>query len=655
MGNSKTQESKALHARILSGSIILLLGSGMTAAINFAYNTAVARFLGPTAFGHATAVYTLLTLISAVTLSFQIVPAKVVAQQNTPAAKAAVYRLFHRGAWSCGVLVALVLILFQTPIASFLNLPSPLLVAIIAVAAAFYVPLGSRRGYIQGAFGFKSLSTNLVIEGITRLFGSLLMIRLHYGVNGVIAANAAAIAVAYFAAMPKLPARAEHQVRLSHALRESAQAITFFAGQVLINNCDIVLVKHFFPPVQAGLYAAVSMVGRVIFAFSSAVVNSMFPLVAGTDDEERKDAKVIATSLLLVLSIGMPIVLLLRVAPASLWTAFLGSGFAISGGHGLPYLLSLYALTTVIYSLSVVMITYEMSYKIANTSWVQLAFGGLVIAGICEFHGSLRQVIMVQLVLMLVLLVFVALPFLINSGISLRRLHSQVGTPIRILRPVPEDVVIAEFLKSEFNRPIFREYQDDLGDIVRHPHLEDYEENAKRKALLFIRHFSLWKELPQDTVWYEVEIRDQDLDRIRVFPRAQWPNLAPRTLSIIDVAERIRKRQESHAGPFEAKIDTIGERLLQPDDDLGSVLLIGVNEYQSLTVLDGNHRLVAAMLTKPRRTQRLRYLCGFSPHMNECCWYTTNVATLFRYGKNLVKHLTRDHEAELARLLQRAG
>ena len=89
MVNGQMQESKSLHARILSGSVVLLLGSGLTAAINFAYNVAVARILGPAAFGHATAVYTLLTLISAVTLSFQIVPAKVVAQQSTLETKGA--------------------------------------------------------------------------------------------------------------------------------------------------------------------------------------------------------------------------------------------------------------------------------------------------------------------------------------------------------------------------------------------------------------------------------------------------------------------------------------------------------------------------------------------------------------------------------------
>ena len=657
MVNGQKQESRTLQARILSGSFVLLLGSGLTAAINFAYNVAVARFLGPTGFGHATAVYTLLTLISAVTLSFQIVPAKVVAQQKTPEAKSAVYRQFHRGAWSFGLLVALLLFVFQSGIASFLRLPSPILVDLIAIGAAFYVPLGSRRGYIQGAYGFRSLASSLVLEGSVRLCGSVLLVLLGAGVKGVIAANAAAMAVAYFAAAPKLTGSVPSQIHPMHAIRESIQALVFFAGQVLINNCDIVLVKHFFTPAMAGLYAAIAMVGRVIFSFSQAVVNSMFPLVAGTGDEERRDLKVIATALLLVLSIGCSVALFLRLAPAGLWTSFFGRGFAVSGEYGLPYLLSLYAVTTILYCLSVVVITYEMSYKIANTSWIQLAFSGVLILGICEFHSSLRQVIVVQLVLMVSLLVFVASPFLFNALMTSHHPLQQLSgsRPVRLIRRTTEDEAIAEFLKSEFYRPVFRDYQDRLQEIVSNPNLEDADENAKRRALFFIRHFALWKELPPGTEWYEVEITEADLERIRVFPRAQWRNFAPKTFSILEVAERMRKQQGVDAGAFQAKIQMIGTRLLEPDDNLGTVLLIGVNENEPLTILDGNHRLVASMLTEPRRTERLRFLCGFSPRMTECCWYETNLSTLFRYAKNVLRNLVRDHEGELERLLQRAG
>jgi O-antigen/teichoic acid export membrane protein len=651
-----TQKSRSLQARIVSGSYVLLLGSGLAAAINFAYNISVARFLGPTSFGHATAVYTLLTLISAVTLSFQIVPAKVVAQQSTPEAKSAVYRDFHRGAWICGIVVALLLVLFSTGIANYLKLPSPILVDLIALGAAFYVPLGTRRGYIQGAYGFRVLATNLILEGLVRLGGSLLMMILGLGVRGVIAANAAAIAAAYFAAAPKLAPAVPSHLRFSQALRESLQAMVFFAGQVIINNCDIVLVKHFFTPTMAGLYAAVAMVGRVIFALSSAVVNSMFPLVAGTKDEERKDLRVIATSLLLVLAIGCTLALGLRIAPAWIWTKFFGSGFGIAGKYDLPYLLSLYAVTTIIYTLSVVMITFEMSYKIANTSWVQLAFSGVVIAGICQFHSSLREVIMVQLILMVGLLIFVALPFLITSLTDSRDMQiGGSGLPIRAVWRVSEDEVIAEFLRSEFNNPAFSNYQDSMRGIVAKPNLDDPIENAKRRALLFIRHLALWKELPEGTQWYEVELKETDLSRIRVFPRAQWLNLARGNFSITEVAERMRIRQSIEESPFLSKIKGIGERLQQEDDHLGSVLLIGLSETEPLTILDGNHRMVAAMLATPRRVEKLRFLCGLSPKMRECCWYNTNLVTLSRYGRNVLKHALRDPEAELARLLQSPG
>ena len=656
MVNGPTQKSRSLPARIVSGSYVLLLGSGLAAAINFAYNISVARFLGPTSFGHATAVYTLLTLISAVTLSFQIVPAKVVAQQSTPEAKSAVYRDFHRGAWICGIVVASLLFVFSRAIAEYLKLPTPILVQLIAVGAAFYVPLGARRGYIQGAYGFRVLATNLILEGLVRLGGSLTMMMLGMGVRGVVGANAAAIAGAYFAAAPKLAPAVPSHLRFSQALRESLQAMVFFAGQVIINNCDIVLVKHFFTPTLAGLYAAVAMVGRVIFALSSAVVNSMFPLVAGTKDEERKDLRVIATSLLLVLTIGCTLALGLRLAPAAIWTTFFGSGFGIAGKYDLPYLLSLYAVTTIIYTLSVVMITYEMSYKIANTSWVQLAFSGVVIAGICQFHSSLREVILVQLILMVGLLIFVALPFLITSLTDSRDMQiTGPGSPIRAVWRVSEDEVIAEFLRSEFNNPVFSSYQESMRGIVTKPNLEDPVENAKRRALLFIRHLALWKELPEGTEWFEVELKETDLARIRVFPRAQWLNLARGNFSITEVAERMRIRQSIEESPFLSKINSIGERLEQDNDHLGSVLLIGVNETDPLTILDGNHRMVAAMLATPRRVEKLRFLCGLSPKMRECCWYNTNLVTLSRYGRNVLRHALRDPEAELARLLQSTG
>jgi len=656
LANSVTHKTKSLQARIVSGSVVLLTGSGLTMAINLAYNIVIARFLGTTGFGHATVVYTLLTLLSAVTLAFQMIGSKVVAQQDTPEGKTAVYRLFHRGAWACGITVALLLVVFQRPISDYLNLPDPVLVALISIGAAFYVPLGARRGNIQGTLGFHALAINMVIEQAVRLGGAVALIKMGMGLNGVIIANSAAVAIAYYAVPFKLTGHAKNPLRFSYAARETFQATIFFSGQMLINNCGIVLVNHYFIASDAGIYAAVAMVGRVIYSMSMAVVNSTFPLVAGTSDEERRDLRVIATSLLLVLGIGAGIAVILMVAPAALWTHLFGAGFQIAGRYNIPYLLALYALSTVIYSLAAVIISFEMSYKIANTSWVQLAFSGVLVVAISRFHSSLREVVLVQLGLMVVLFVLVSLPFLFNALTNPKDLLQGAGCrPFRLIREASEDEVIAEFLKSDFHRHEFREYHDTLRDIVLKPDFDNAEENAKRRALLFIRHLSLWKELPEGTEWYQVEVNEADLGNIRIFPRAQWRRIADGSFSATGVAHGMRTRPHLLETSFLAKIDAIGDQLRQTNPGLGAVILIGVSENEPLTVLDGNHRLIAAMLASPGRVKKLKFLCGLSPRMTECCWYNSNFVTLFRYARNVLTHTVRNPEAELARLLRNAG
>lgn len=653
MTNSRTHKTKALQARIVSGSVVLLSGSGLATAVNLTYNLIIARYLGPKSFGHATAIYSLLILLSAVTLSYQIICSKIVAQQQSEEGKAAAYRMFHRSSWGCGLAVGFVLILFQSSITGYLNLPDPILVILVAIGAAFYIPLGSRRGYLQGVYRFRGLATNMVLEGVVRLGGAFLLLALGYGVRGVIAANAAAIAAAYLVIPPKIASQRPSPIGLWKTILEMSQALLFFAGQVLINNSDVVLVKHLFSARDAGLYAAVAMVGRVIFSFCAAVVNTTFPLVAGTGSEERRDLRVIATSIALVAGIGSAFVIGLYLMPPWIWSSLFGSGFEIAGKYNLSYLQALYALKSVSYSLCAVIITYEMSYKIANTSWIQLLFSGVLIEGISHFHTSLREVILVQIDIIVGLLVFVAIPFLIEI---IRESRSQAAArkcaPVKLIRQVTEDQVIAEFLKSDFHRPEFLPYRGTFGGIVARPNFDDPVENAKRRALLFTMHLSLWAEVPEDTSWYEVEVNHPGIEAIRAFPRAQWRKLARGNYAITDVAVRLRAMRASLPPDFLSKIDRISGDLSQGKNGFGAVILIGTRETEPLTVLDGNHRLVAALDGAPERLVKLRFMCGLSPRMKQCCWYHTSPATLFRYGQHLVSRAMSGPDVELARLLR---
>jgi hypothetical protein len=254
---------------------------------------------------------------------------------------------------------------------------------------------------------------------------------------------------------------------------------------------------------------------------------------------------------------------------------------------------------------------------------------------------------------MIALFVCVAFPFLLNSLAGAKSL-SVAGAcrPVRLIRRLSEDEVIAEFLKSDFDSPVFHEYRRTMNDIVAAPNFKDAGENAKRRALLFLRHLSLWKEIPAGTEWYEVEVNEGELENIRVFPRAQWRKLAEGHYAVTEVAERLKTRSHMLDAPFLGKIASISDQLVREGAVQGSVILIGLNENEPLTVLDGNHRLMAAVLASPRCIQKLKFVCGISPRMRECCWYNTNFGTLFRYAKNMIVNALRNPEAELARLLQ---
>ena len=643
--------SGALRARLLGGSMVMLISSAMVGGINLLYNILIARWLGAVQFGHAAAVYTLLMLLSSVTLAFQLVCSKFVAQSEALEAKAGVYVSLHRSSWKVGTILGVLLVLASSAVSSYLKLPTRTYIILLGVGTALYVPLGVRRGLLQGMYDFRRLAENFVVEVLVKLVGAILLLVLGWGVTGVIAAVTASLGVAYLMAYPQKDLRVATKPDLPASFWEGMQAAVFFVGQVIINNVDIVLVKHFFSAGEAGLYAAVALVGRVVYMLSWSVVSSMFPVSAGARSDERGGRMVLTTTFLLVLLITTLFLFGLWLAPNALWKFLLGAGFPPLGGRS-PYtsLLLLYAAATGVYSLAVVLMTYEMSRKIVNVGWLQLGMSGAVVLGIYTFHKNLHQVIAVQLILMIALLVTVAAP-LFRSRSSLTEIQV-IGNMARIRR-VSKEEVIAEFLKNEFYEKQYDGYRDKLGHLVYQPNLTSDQENELRRALLDRRRGKLWRELPADTDWWQVELSPEDLGRIRVFPRSQWLRVAKGSFNLFEVVELLRGRITSgKSGGFISKIRALSQHLPESVTP-SSVLLIGIDQNGPLTIIEGNHRVAAAMLVSPDLAlSRFRFFCGFSPRMTECCWYHTDISTLWRYGVNRLKYLRHDHDRMIERMLR---
>jgi hypothetical protein len=221
------------------------------------------------------------------------------------------------------------------------------------------------------------------------------------------------------------------------------------------------------------------------------------------------------------------------------------------------------------------------------------------------------------------------------------------------LRRSSEAEVIAEFLKNEFYQEEFHADRDSFEKLVLEADLTNEDENALRRALLFRRRGHMWRELPLDTQWWEVEFEPSDLQFVRVFPRAQWRKIADDSFLLRDIVNRIRTVKFSGSKrDFIARVQAISYRL-RTERDRSAVVLIGIDEQNPLTILEGNHRLTAALLAGSGMfSHQFRVLCGFSPNMSRSCWYETNLPNLWRYGQHRLRHLFYDREADVNRVLR---
>src|ERR1700704_1240438 len=126
------------QATVLSGSFVMLVAMMLVNAFNFAYNMVMARLLGPAAFGNINAAVTLLLLASCVSLAFQLVCAKFVARNQADSGKAAIVHNLLGKAWIVSLALGAILFVAQRPVASFLNVPSPWIIGILALGIAAY-------------------------------------------------------------------------------------------------------------------------------------------------------------------------------------------------------------------------------------------------------------------------------------------------------------------------------------------------------------------------------------------------------------------------------------------------------------------------------------------------------------------------------------
>jgi len=97
-------------------------------------------------------------------------------------------------------------------------------------------------------------------------------------------------------------------------------------------------------------------------------------------------------------------------------------------------------------------------------------------------------------------------------------------------------------------------------------------------------------------------------------------------------------------------------RFFKNDPSFGAVLLIGLNDCEPLTILNGNHRAITARLSSPRSLRSIRVQCGLFPRMvldsSKLC--QVDNAAFYLLSSSLKEALKRNGDVKLAAIPKEA-
>ena len=371
---------------------------------NYLYNLVLGRVLGPEKFADAAVLITFLLVISFVAMSFQLVTAKFSFSWSEEE-----YLIFTKRIFIVAFLVGLtlggVIVAFSKSLQVFLNTTSSDMFVYFGIGVPFYFLMSVNRGVFQGKKQFVFLSITYQAEMISRvLFTFLLLYFLDFDTSTLIAFGIVLSFVFGIFPLKNLKALLQQKGGLSQIQKK--QITTFFMltalyemTQIVINNSDILLVKHYFESYEAGLYASLALIGRMVYFIAWMYVMILLPTVVKLKKEGKDTSKVLYKYVGYIGAISFLIVAVCLLFPNYIILLLFGDQYLEVGN-----LLWKYALATSLFAVSNIFAYYYLSLDRYFPVLFLAILGVAQVLLIVLFHSSLTQVVHVQIIAMFLLL-----------------------------------------------------------------------------------------------------------------------------------------------------------------------------------------------------------------------------------------------------------
>ena len=386
--------------KILSPEKVFIISAIFVNGGNYAYNLILGRILGPQQFADAAILVTLLLVVSFIAMTFQLVVAKCMAEYSERDVDIFLKHAY-KYAISFGVVIGISVVLCSKVLKALFNTESQVMFVVFGLAIPFYFLMSVNRGKLQGLQSFKELAITYQLEMLSRFILTLVLL---FGFNiDASLAVAIAIAISFIAGIfpvKKAPFSLQKQISISST--EQKLLLKFFivtacyeGTQIICNNSDILLVKHYFSSFEAGLYASLALIGRVVYFVTWMFVMLLLPPVI----TKRKNGENTIPALLKYLSyisiLAGFIVSFTFLFPTFSVTMLFGRDYI-----GIAPLLGWYALATSFFAISNVFAYYFLSLDKYIPTLISAIFGISQIALIVVFHNNLDEVVLMQVIAM---------------------------------------------------------------------------------------------------------------------------------------------------------------------------------------------------------------------------------------------------------------
>jgi O-antigen/teichoic acid export membrane protein len=386
--------------KLFSNSFIIFVGTIVGSFFAYLYNMLMGRMLGPNFYGELTSIFSLLAIIGVAGTAILTISMRYSSElynQKQTRALNRLYKFLTRNVVYLSLLLFVLGVFLSNPIAKFLSLPQTWPVILAFVCMIFSLLTTINRGFLQGTQKFVTLSFLSVIEMGARLLLGILLVYFGFKLFGAISAVViASVSIYIISLFPIKKIIKINPVETGAGFKFDKKEILNYAWPTLIAslllavsiNVDIIMVKHFFDPETAGLYAAISTIAKIILYISAPIVSVMFPMISEKKVKGDRHYKLFLSSLLFTLLCGLVILAFYNIMPGKIIALLYGTEFTSFYSY-LPEA----GLFVLFYALANLIVNYYLVVK----DFTFLYFYGLVlvlqIVSIFIWHGSITIII----------------------------------------------------------------------------------------------------------------------------------------------------------------------------------------------------------------------------------------------------------------------